>query len=311
MRKTGRTRPSSEPGAPGADRMAAYLAARRREVDLRLPALMPKEADWPPPLVRAMAYSLMAGGKRLRPILAMAAAEACGGSRRRALTAACAIELIHTYSLIHDDLPAMDDDDFRRGRPTSHRVHGEAMAILAGDALLTRAFEILAGDAGLPADTRLAVIAEISRAAGGGGMVGGQVADIRAEGRRVGLGTVRYIHRHKTGALITAAVRTGALVAGAGRKELAGLTAYGRDMGAAFQIVDDLLDEEGELAAMGKTPGSDRRRGKATYPAVTGAEAARRAAARLGRAALAAIRAMDAKADPLRGLVDRVLTREG
>ncbi len=287
-----------------------YLKKTRNVVDRALLGFMPAAGECPPSLRTAMAYSLMAGGKRFRPILALAAAETCGGDRRAALPAACALEYVHTYSLIHDDLPAMDDDDFRRGKPTSHKVFGEARAILAGDALLTRAFDIIASSRGLDHAIRLAQIAEIARAAGAAGMVGGQTADIEAEGKKVGPSAVLAIHRRKTGALITASVRVGALAAGAKPPLLKKLSRYGEYLGAAFQIADDILDEEGELSTMGKTPGSDRRRGKATFPAAVGLEKARREAGKLGREAKRALNGFGSRARVLEEMVEFVLTRK-
>jgi geranylgeranyl diphosphate synthase type II len=257
-------------------------------------------------LRRAMRYSLLAGGKRLRPVLTLAAAEAVGGTARRVLPFACAIEMIHTYSLVHDDLPAMDDDDLRRGRPTSHRVWGEGLAILVGDALLTEAFGVMARAPGVAPALRAAVIAEVAAAAGAAGMVGGQALDLAAEGRRTTLAALETIHRKKTGALLLAAVRVGALVGGAQRVALARLTAYGRHLGLAFQIADDILDAADEPGADGRT---DRELGKATYPGVLGVDGAKRHAAREREAALAALAGLGARAAPLRAVVSWVVAR--
>ncbi|MBX6396040.1 MAG: polyprenyl synthetase family protein, partial [Alicyclobacillaceae bacterium] len=231
-------------------------------------------------------YSLFAGGKRLRPVLAMAACEGAGGAARDALPAACALEMVHTYSLIHDDLPAMDDDDYRRGKPTSHRVFGEALAILAGDALLTAAFSVLS-KASLPAATRVRLIEELADASGKDGMVGGQVIDIDATGSGSDDPVVlRDLHERKTGALIVAAVRMGGICAGADETVLEILTAYGRAVGLAYQIVDDLLDVEGDSRVLGKPVGRDVALQKLTWPAVHGVEAARREVDRLTRSAV-------------------------
>jgi geranylgeranyl diphosphate synthase type II len=230
-----------------------------------------------------MRYSVFAGGKRLRPMLALFGCEAVGGKLEDAMAAAVALELIHTYSLVHDDLPAMDDDDYRRGRPTCHKVYGEAIAILAGDALLTHAFQVLADPAAssVPASRRLQIIAEVSSAAGSVGMVGGQTMDIQAEGKTLEPGTLLALHARKTGALLRASLRVGGLAGEADEAAMERLTRYGEHLGLAFQIVDDILDIEGSSVEMGKTAGSDLRKHKATYPAVFGMEASRAEAARL------------------------------
>lgn len=255
--------------------LPTYLENRRLLIDRALARLGEEQVDFPPILLEAMKYSLLGGGKRLRPILALAAGEAVGGDTEILLPGACALELLHTYSLIHDDLPAMDDDDFRRGRPTSHKTFGEATAILAGDALLTLTFETLSG--GVLAQrveprTLLRVIHEIAVAAGSGGMIGGQVLDVQSEGREISLSTLEYIHTHKTGALIRASVRTGALLGGASGEDMEALTRFGEKLGLGFQIADDILDVIGEEEALGKRTGGDARRQKATYPALVGLE---------------------------------------
>jgi geranylgeranyl diphosphate synthase type II len=304
-------RSPSEVPFPDGKALAARLARLRQAVDGALPRFVPSGRVCPAVLRKAMEYSLLAGGKRLRPILCLAAAEAAGGSVRAALPVACALEFIHTYSLIHDDLPAMDDDDLRRGHPTNHRVFGEATAILAGDALLTAAFGIIAGARGIPPAARLAIVAEVAGAAGAAGMVGGQIRDMAAEGKGAAAGKaeVAAIHRAKTGALITASLRAGALSAGAGPALIRRLTTYGRHLGSAFQIVDDLLDVEGDEAVMGKTPGSDGRRHKATYPSAVGLETARREALAESRRALRALRGLGREAGLLAGIVGVVLER--
>lgn len=286
-----------------------YLKRRKKVIEKALPSYLPDPGDCPGQLREAMEYSIMAGGKRLRPILSMAAAEGCGGNHRMVLPAACAIEFIHTYSLIHDDLPAMDDDDFRRGRPTSHKVFGEAMAILAGDALLTAAFEILSRRGKMPDRVRIAVIRDLALASGAGGMIGGQVMDVASEGMKVDQETVIYIHRNKTAALITASLRAGAMIAGSSRTYLKKMTHYGEYAGQAFQIVDDLMDVEGEMSRMGKQPGSDEKRGKATFPSVAGMETSRSEAERLGMSARRAIAGLGAGAAVLDAMIDYILTR--
>lgn len=288
-----------------------YLAERRRLVEEALDRFLPDEHVPPPTIHRAMRYSVMAGGKRLRPVLVMAGAEAVGGRPEAVLPTACALELIHTYSLIHDDLPAMDDDDYRRGRLTNHKVFGEAVAILAGDALLTLAFKLMADNAALVDDPRVVceVVAEVATAAGTAGMVGGQVVDIESEGRRVSAATLDFIHRHKTAALIRAALRAGARLAGAAPAALAAMGAAGERLGLAFQIVDDILDVEGSLEELGKTAGSDQRKRKATYPAVHGVEASRRRARALVEEAKHALGSLGGAAEPIRALADFILER--
>ena len=282
-------------------------------IDEALDRYLPSEESFPPSIHRAMRYSLFAGGKRLRPILAIASCEAVGGEEAKVLPYACALEMIHTYSLIHDDLPALDDDDYRRGVPTCHRRFGEAMAILAGDALLTEAFRLMS-DAealgALSAEVALEVINEIATSAGSSGMVGGQTVDVEAEGKEeVDPSVLHWIHQHKTGAMIRAAVRTGAKVGGAGEEELEAITRYGEAVGLAFQIVDDILDVEGEEAELGKEVGRDEKRGKATYPRVFGLEEAKEEARRLLGVAIDSLRPLDQRADPLRGIAHFVVAR--
>jgi len=292
--------------------LQAYLKERRALVDAALERFLPPE-DTPPPTVhRAMRYSVMAGGKRLRPILVIAGAEAVGGTLATVVPAACALELIHTYSLIHDDLPAMDDDDYRRGRLTNHKVFGEAIAILAGDALLTLAFRLVADNTALVNDARVLrdVVAELADAAGTSGMVGGQVVDIESEGKAITAETLEYIHRHKTAALIRASLRVGALLAGGDGKAVAAIGEAGSDLGLAFQIVDDILDVEGSLEELGKTAGSDERKQKATYPALHGLEASRRQAKMLIERAKQRLGVFGARAVPLQALADYVFDRK-
>jgi geranylgeranyl diphosphate synthase type II len=259
-----------------------------------------------------MRYSVFAGGKRLRPVLVIAGAEAVGGTAERVLPTACAMEMIHTYSLIHDDLPAMDNDDYRRGRPTSHKVFGEAMAILAGDGLLTHAFRLLADcwHPGMDGAGLRDVLVDLSGAAGSDGMVGGQVADLEAEGKNVDADTLDYIHLHKTAALIRASITVGARLSGAGAESLRALATAGQALGLAFQIVDDMLDVTATSAQLGKTAGKDQAQQKATYPAVHGLTASRARAEALVGEALAALVPLGPAADPLRALAHFILERK-
>ncbi|HEY5648871.1 MAG TPA: farnesyl diphosphate synthase, partial [Nitrospiria bacterium] len=280
-------------GRPGKDiqsenALQAYLEDRRRRVDEMLDALLPAGSAEPPGLHEAMRYSVFAGGKRVRPILAIGAFEALGGDPGAILPVASAIEMVHTYSLIHDDLPAMDDDDLRRGRPTSHKKFGEAAAILAGDALLTAAFGVIADPGavkGFPPGSLMKVVLELAESAGSRGMVGGQFVDIRSEGESETSGDaearVRYIHTHKTGCLIRGSVRIGALLGGAPPGELSAFNRYGENLGLAFQVVDDILDVEGSAEETGKAVGKDGDRDKMTYPEIFGLEESKQVAARL------------------------------
>jgi geranylgeranyl diphosphate synthase type II len=299
------------PQAAPADAFAlarACLDRSRTLVDKHLDRVLPREGASPATLHKAMRYSLFAGGKRLRPALAFAAAEAVGGKTEDAVPVACAVEMIHTYSLIHDDLPAMDDDDLRRGRPTCHKVFGEAMAILAGDALLTYAFEVLTHTG------RKASVAEIVGAVAQGvgtqGMVGGQVLDIEGEGTKPTLVKVAAIHRWKTAALLAACCEAGGLAGGATPAQRKCLGIYGRKIGLAFQIVDDILDLTSSPEQLGKTPGKDARSGKATYPAVMGLTKARTEADRLAAQALGALKPLGRRADVLTALARFVVERQ-
>jgi len=291
-----------------------YLKERCTLVDEALDRYLPPADELPQSIHKSMRYSVFAGGKRVRPILLLAACDAVGGDIGNAMPAACAMEMIHTYSLIHDDLPAMDDDDFRRGNPTNHKVFGEAIAILAGDALLTEAFILLSNPdyMGNTAAARLLpVVHEISRCAGSRGMVGGQVVDMESEGKPdIDLATVQYIHTRKTGALIKASVKAGAILGGADGARLDAVTRYGEAIGLAFQIADDILDIEGTTEEIGKDAGSDVARGKATYPAVMGIAEAKRRAAELAEMALDALSVFDEKADPLREIARYVVYRK-
>jgi geranylgeranyl diphosphate synthase type II len=291
--------------------LGAYLDRRRADVDAALETILPRREGPAARLVEAMRYAVFSGGKRLRPVLALAACEAFGGRVEDVLLPAAALELVHTYSLIHDDLPAMDDDDLRRGRPTAHKAFGEAEAILAGDALLTLAFEVLAtlppGDA--LAARRADAVAVVARRAGHAGMVGGQLADLEAERTPPAEAPLEWIHRHKTGALISASVELGVLHAGAPEDDRAAMARYGEAVGLAFQITDDVLDRTASADALGKTPGKDERSGKATYPALLGLDASRREAQRLVDLALASIPATVREPDFLDALARYAIDR--
>jgi len=266
------------------DTLEVYLSQQQQRVEMALDRFLPSLDSYPPRLMDAMRYSVFAGGKRLRPILMLAATEAVDGETEAILPAACAIECVHTYSMIHDDLPAMDDDDWRRGKPTNHIVYGEAMAILAGDALLTHAFELLSRAPlvdRFSASVLLQVHQCLASASGGFGMIGGQVIDIISEGQEVDLATVEYIHRHKTAALIEASAVIGGLLGGGTDEEVQALRTYGHRIGWAFQIADDILDVEGDAAMLGKAVGRDAELAKATYPAVVGVDVSRRRAREL------------------------------
>ncbi|HHT47610.1 MAG TPA: polyprenyl synthetase family protein [Firmicutes bacterium] len=297
------------------------LEEKKAVIDDALRFFLPDETDYPPTIHRALHYSVFAGGKRIRPILALQTAELFSPNWRRIIPPACALELIHTYSLIHDDLPAMDNDDYRRGRLTSHKVFGEGMAILAGDALLTLAFEILAGTkdkygeyesdywSNVSPEVKLNVNFEIAVAAGTKGMIGGQVVDLKSEGKSITKETLEYIEEHKTGALITASVRLGALLSGANNRDLHRLTLYARLLGNAFQIVDDLLDIEGNEEKMGKAKGADARNQKPTYVSLYGLEGAKKRREELYKLALKELDDFGDKADVLRELTRFILYR--
>ncbi len=289
-----------------------YLAKKKDTVDKALEKLVPPGKTFPTSVHEAMRYSLFGGGKRVRPILAIAAAEAIGAKTTGLLPIAGSLELIHTYSLIHDDLPAMDDDDFRRGRPTCHKVYGEAVAILAGDGLLNMAFEVMSDPRWLkviPANRLIDIIKEISTASGVFGMVGGQVVDMESEGTDVDSPTLEYIHTHKTGALIRASVRVGALYAKAGKRQFTALTHYGEMVGLAFQIADDILDITGTREEIGKDVGSDIKKGKKTYPSFYGLEESRARALEVADKAVQALKDFDRKAGPLRELAKFIVNR--
>lgn len=297
--------------------LMAYLKEKKGIIDDALDRYLPGEESYPPVIFKAVRYSLFAGGKRIRPILCLASAEAVGGesgeSLHSILPVACALELIHTYSLIHDDLPAMDNDDYRRGEPTNHKMFGEGIAILAGDALLTEAFHLMSRRdlmVDVPPENLLTVIHDIAEAAGYFGMVGGQVVDLQSEGKKVDHETLHYIHSRKTGAMVTASVRAGALLASADKDELHALSEYGRHVGLVFQIADDILNVEGDRALLGKDTGSDVSRGKITFPALMGTETSRRKARELVEQALTDIAAFDYRVRPLREIARYVIERK-
>jgi geranylgeranyl diphosphate synthase, type II len=291
--------------------LKAYLRARQKEIDRALDHYLPKASTKPATLHKAIRYSLFAGGKRLRPILCLAAAEACRGKISNALPLACALECIHTYSLVHDDLPSMDNDDYRRGRPTCHKVFGEGIAVLAGDALLTIAFEIVSSAKPTPRYSLSTLLREIAVAAGSQKLIAGQVADLEAEGRKAGRDQLRYIHENKTAAILTSSVRLGAMSANAEAKKLEAVTCFGHGLGLAFQVIDDILDVTQTSEILGKSAGKDVAAKKATYPAVIGLEKSRSEARRLTRQAhdaLSVFRSGDAK--PLHCLANYLLERE-
>ncbi|RJQ48009.1 MAG: polyprenyl synthetase family protein [Nitrospiraceae bacterium] len=291
--------------------LSRYLRDKRKAVDNSLKdyiSLKKKQKDIPKQLLESMAYSLMAGGKRIRPVLCIASYEAAGGKSTSILPIAASLELIHTYSLIHDDLPSMDNDDFRRNRPTNHKVFGEATAILAGDALLTDAFNFISEKKADPAKL-IRVIQELSHASGPCGMVGGQAVDIILEGTKAKKKDIIYIHTHKTGSLIRGSVRIGAIMADAPAVKLRSLTEYGEKTGLAFQITDDILDIIGTKEEMGKSTGADSAKGKNTYPSAFGLENSMKIAELLIDEALDCLRVFDKKADPLREIARYILLR--
>jgi geranylgeranyl diphosphate synthase type II len=290
--------------------LKSYLASRQKLIDRALDQYLPKENVRPATIHKAMRYSLFAGGKRLRPILTLAAAEACGGRIDNALPLACAMECIHTYSLVHDDLPSMDNDDFRRGRPTCHKVFGDGIAVLAGDALLTIAFEIVSRAKPPHRYDPFTLLREVAVAAGSRKLIAGQVADLEAEGKKVSLSDLRYIHQNKTAAILTASVCLGSMSANATAKELAAITKFGRALGLAFQVIDDILDVTQTSEKLGKSAGKDVAAQKATYPAVMGLSKSRAEAKRLTKEAHVALTIFGKKGDTLRDLANYLLERE-
>jgi len=291
--------------------LKAYLRSRRKEIDRALDYYLPKTNVKPATLHKAMRYSLFAGGKRLRPILCLAAAEACRGRVTNALPLACALECIHTYSLVHDDLPSMDNDDYRRGRPTCHRVFGDGIAVLAGDALLTIAFEIVSKAKPAPRYDMSTLLREIAVAAGSQKLIAGQVADLEAEGRKVKRDQLRFIHENKTAAILKSSIRLGAMSANADAKKLRAVTQFGHGLGLAFQVIDDILDVTQSSEILGKSAGKDIAAKKATYPAVIGLGKSRAEASRLTRQAHDALSVFrDDEAELLHCLANYLLERE-
>lgn len=292
--------------------LRAYLQERRETVENALALILPEPEGPAADVVKAMKYSLFAGGKRLRPILCIAGAEALGVDGIHVMPVACALEMIHTYSLIHDDLPAMDNDDMRRGKPTNHKVFGEAVAILAGDGLLTEAFRVMAKTpmGKTKPESLLKVICLVAQGSGYQGMVGGQVTDIQSEGKTVEPATVEFIHSHKTGALIAASVTSGAILGGATEAQVNAISEYGREIGLAFQIADDILDVEGDSEKMGKGVGGDARKKKVTYPSVHGLVRSREIQKQSIDQAIHSLKTFDSKADPLRALATYIIERK-
>lgn len=289
------------------------IKEKARLIDIALEKFLPAEKMAPETLHKAMRYSVFAGGKRLRPILCLAAAKTVGADTDALPAAACALELVHTYSLIHDDLPAMDNDDYRRGKLTNHKVYGDAIAILAGDALLTLAFQLIAEcghDGSIPPQIITRVIKEVAVAAGSMGMIGGQAVDVESENKKIGKDTLTYIHTHKTGALFKASIRAGAMLGGGTDRELSQLTQYAESLGLAFQITDDILDVEGDSATLGKTVGSDERKKKNTYPARYGLSESKQLARQSVEEAIAALHDFDERADILRYIAVYLLERK-
>ena len=286
-----------------------FLATRTEAVNRALDRFLPSEKTKPATIHKAMRYSLFAGGKRMRPAVLLAAAQACGGLEKDALPLACAVECIHTYSLIHDDLPAMDNDDFRRGKPTNHKVFGEGIAVLAGDALLTQAFEIAAQCKSFPRYPHDQIILEIAKASGSLQLVGGQVADLEGENQKLSVAELRYIHERKTSALLGCSVRLGGMSANCTPAQLAALTDFGYHVGLAFQVIDDILDVTQTSEQLGKTAGKDVAVQKATYPAIVGLEKSQRIAAQLTGKAFAALKVFRGKAVALEALAEYLLQR--
>ena len=287
-----------------------FLATRTKTVNRALDKFLPPAATRPATIHKAMRYSLFAGGKRMRPALCLAAAQACGGREADAMPLACAVECIHTYSLIHDDLPGMDNDDFRRGKPTNHKVFGEGIAVLAGDALLTQAFEIAAQAKGWPRYPHQKIILEIAKASGSLQLVAGQVADLEGEGKKLSANELRYIHERKTSALLCCSVRLGGMSANCTSAQLKALTDFGYHVGLAFQVIDDILDVTQTTEQLGKTAGKDRQAQKATYPAIVGLKKSRKIAEQLTNKAFAALKTFKGKALALEALAEFLLKRD-
>ncbi len=287
-----------------------FLLTRTEAVNHALDGFLPRASVKPATIHKAMRYSLFAGGKRMRPALCLAAAAACGGREAEAMPLACAVECIHTYSLVHDDLPAMDNDDFRRGKPTNHKVFGEGIAVLAGDALLTQAFEIAARCRSWPRYSHRDVILELARAAGSLQLIAGQVADLEAEGKKISATELRYIHERKTSALLCCSVRLGGMSANCTAPQLEALTQFGYHVGLAFQVIDDILDVTQTSEKLGKTAGKDTQAQKATYPSIVGLERSREIARELTDKAFAALKVFRGRAVALEALADYLLKRD-
>jgi len=287
-----------------------YWSARQKKVDAALNRYLPSASTKPATIHKAMRYSIFAGGKRLRPVICLATAEVLRGNVDLALPLACAVECIHTYSLIHDDLPCMDNDDFRRGKPTSHKVFGEGIAVLAGDALLTIAFEIAASCKAWPRYSHADILREIAVTSGSQALIAGQVADAEGEGKKISPAELRYIHHNKTAALIATSIRLGAMSANATPKQLAHLTEFGESLGLAFQVIDDILDVTQTTEKLGKSAGKDITAQKATYPALLGLKKAKKEADRLTAKARAALKPFGKDAKPLEAIADFLLKRE-
>jgi len=290
--------------------LEAFLAATTTTVNAALDRFLPSETTRPSTIHRAMRYSLFAGGKRMRPALVLAAAAACGGLEADALPLACAVECIHTYSLIHDDLPAMDNDDYRRGKLTNHKVFGEGIAVLAGDALLTQAFEIAAQAKGWPRYPHRELIREIAQASGSLQLIAGQVADLEGEGRKISVAQLKYIHERKTSALLGCSARLGGMSANCSPAQLKALTDFGYQVGLAFQVIDDILDVTQTSEKLGKTAGKDTKAQKATYPAIVGLKQSQKIAAELTNKAFAALKPFRGKAVALAALAEFLLQRD-
>lgn len=290
--------------------LSAWVSARSKAVDQALDRFLPKATARPATIHAAMRYSLFAGGKRMRPALLLAAAEACGGKAAEAMPLACAVECIHTYSLIHDDLPAMDNDDFRRGKPTNHKVYGEGIAVLAGDALLTQAFEIAAQANAWPRYSHRDLMLEIARASGSLQLIAGQVADLEGEGKELSVSQLRYIHERKTSALLCCSVRLGGMSANCTPAQLQALTDFGYNVGLAFQVIDDILDVTQSTETLGKTAGKDVAAQKATYPRLVGLDQSRKIAARLTAKAFGALKPFRGRAVALEALAKYLLERD-
>lgn len=290
--------------------LSQFLTARTEAVNRALDRFLPKAGTKPATIHRAMRYSMFAGGKRMRPALLLAAAEACGGGGEEALPLACAVECIHTYSLIHDDLPAMDDDDYRRGKLTNHKVFGEGIAILAGDALLTQAFEIAALAKGWPRYSHRDLMLEMARAAGSLQLIAGQVADLEGEGKKTSAAQLKYIHERKTSALLCCSARLGGMSANCTAAQLQALTDFGYHVGLAFQVIDDILDVTQTSEKLGKTAGKDVTAQKATYPRIVGLEKSRKIARDLTGKAFAALKPFKGRAAALEALAHYLLERD-